>query len=57
MMTQYEEQLIRQVIAGNLSKVDVLKQMVASGTIKTIEEYDNMAQHIDDRVMKAQKNN
>jgi len=49
-MTQYEEQLIRQVVAGNLSKVDVLEYMILSGTIKTQDDYDAMARKIAYRV-------
>lgn len=45
-MTQYEKQMIRQVVAGNLSKVDVLDQMVSSGTIKTPNDYDAIARYI-----------
>lgn len=54
-MTQYEEQLIRQVVAGHLSKVDVLEQMIASGTIKTVEDYDTIARHISYRVVMAEE--
>jgi hypothetical protein len=49
-MTQYEEQLIRQVVAGTLSKVDVLDYMILSGTIKTPDEYDAIARKIAYRV-------
>ena len=45
-MTQCEEKLIRQVIAGNLSKVDVLDYMILSGTIKTPDDYDAVARKI-----------
>jgi hypothetical protein len=49
-MTQYEEQLIRQVVAGHISKVDVLDYMILSGTIKTPDEYDTIARKIAYRV-------
>ena len=45
-MTQCEEKLIRQVVAGNLSKVDVLDYMILSGTIKTPDDYDAVARKI-----------
>ena len=45
-MTQCEEQLIRQVVAGNLSKIDVLDYMILSGTIKTPDDYDAVARKI-----------
>jgi hypothetical protein len=54
-MTQYEEQLIRQVVAGHLSKVDVLEQMIASGTIKTPDDYDTIARHIAYRVVMSKE--
>jgi hypothetical protein len=54
-MTQYEEQMIRQVVAGNMSKIDVLNQMIASGTIKTVENYDTIARHISYRVVMAKE--
>jgi archaeosine-15-forming tRNA-guanine transglycosylase len=54
-MTQYEEQMIRQVVAGNMSKLDVLEQMIASGTIKTTEDYDTIARHIAYRVVMAKE--
>jgi hypothetical protein len=49
-MTQYEEQLIRKVVSGTLSKVDVLDYMILSGTIKTPDEYDTIAREIAYRV-------
>jgi hypothetical protein len=54
-MTQYEEQLVKQVVAGNLSKIDVLEQMIASGTIKTAEDYDFWARHIAYRVVMSKE--
>jgi hypothetical protein len=54
-MTQYEEQLIRQVVAGHISKVDVLDHMVSSGTIKTPDDYDTIARHIAYRVVMSKE--
>lgn len=50
-MTTYEEQMVRQVVDGNLDKVDVLDQMVQSGTIQTRDDYDKMARNIAYRVV------
>ena len=54
-MTQYEEQLIRQVVAGNLSKIDVLEQMIESGTIQTQNDYDTIARHISYRMVMSKE--
>jgi hypothetical protein len=54
-MTRCDEQLIQQVVAGHLSKVDVLEQMILSGTIQTQNDYDTIARHISYRVVMSEE--